>query len=111
MEESTLPMACTLSVGERPARQEMISRIGQAVQEVQERDSGYTYRFASDDLLPEIIRMIQAERQCCAFLRFRLSFEPGTGPFWLEITGPEGTKEFLGSWSLTVQAPPRTEEP
>ena len=101
IKESTIPVACSLSAGERPARQEMIARIGQAVQEVQECENGYAYRFASDELLPEIVRMIQAERQCCAFLQFRLTFVPGNGPLWLELTGPEGTREFLASWSLT----------
>ncbi len=38
---------------------------------------------------------IQLERQCCPFLRFQLTVEPGGGPIWLELTGPPGTREFL----------------
>jgi hypothetical protein len=39
--------------------------------------------------------LIQLERQCCPFLRFQLTGEPGGGPTWLELTGPAGTREFL----------------
>jgi hypothetical protein len=100
-DEKCIPVACTLAAEERPARREMIARIGRAVQEIQEREDGYAYRFDSDAILPDLAAMIQAERRCCAFLQFRMTFAPGNGPLWLEITGPEGTREFLGSWSLT----------
>ena len=39
--------------------------------------------------------MIDAERQCCRFLRFDLRVEPDVGPIALELTGPEGTEAFL----------------
>ena len=35
------------------------------------------------------------QRKCCSFLRFALVVAPGEGPVWLELTGPEGTKELL----------------
>lgn len=38
---------------------------------------------------------MENERQCCRFFRFRLTIEPDLGPFWLEVTGPPGVKEFL----------------
>jgi hypothetical protein len=28
-------------------------------------------------------------------MQFNLRIEPGSGPIWLELTGPEETKEFL----------------
>lgn len=36
-----------------------------------------------------------ARSQCCPFLRFQLTVEPGRGPIWLELTGPAGTREFV----------------
>ena len=39
--------------------------------------------------------MIDRLRLCCPFMRFRLTIEPGNGPALLELTGPEGTKDFL----------------
>jgi hypothetical protein len=39
--------------------------------------------------------VIDAERQCCRFLRFQLTVEPDLGPMWLEVAGPPGTADFL----------------
>jgi hypothetical protein len=39
--------------------------------------------------------LIDLERQCCPFLRFELKVLPANGPIWLELTGPEGTRDFL----------------
>ena len=46
---------------------------------------------------PTLATFIDLERRCCAFLRFRLTVEPGEGPIWLELTGPPGTREFLAA--------------
>ena len=39
--------------------------------------------------------MIDAERQCCRFLRFALTIEGNPGPISLELTGPDGTQRFF----------------
>ena len=49
----------------------------------------------SSATLDLITRAIDAERQCCRFLRFQLIVEPDLGTFVLELTGPAGTREFL----------------
>jgi hypothetical protein len=100
MNLSEVPIACTLTPDERPARRAMLHKVGQAVQKVEEREDGFAYRFASDAVLPELAEIVQLERQCCAFLRFTITAEPGAGPLWLEVTGPAGTKEFLRSFLL-----------
>jgi hypothetical protein len=57
---------------------------------------GYRWRFdPSADVLARAASTIDAERQCCRFLKFVLTVEPGGGSVWLEITGPEGTPTFL----------------
>jgi hypothetical protein len=48
-------------------------------------------------VLTAIAETINAERQCCRFLRFVVTVESGGGPLWLEITGPHGTPAFLES--------------
>ena len=95
MSADMIPVACSLNAEEFQERRELLAWIGQSVEEREERESGYAYRFASDMPLPKLLEIIHAERQCCPFFRFTLTFEPGNGPLWLEITGPEGTKEFL----------------
>jgi hypothetical protein len=49
------------------------------------------------DALSEILMVIDAERQCCRFLRFEISVEPDGGPIWLSLNGPRGTREFLSA--------------
>jgi hypothetical protein len=45
-------------------------------------------------MVPTIARVMDAERQCCRFLRFQLTVEPDGGPVLLDLTGPPGTREF-----------------
>ncbi len=100
MEISTLPVACSLTEPElRKRRTTVLQKVGQAVLEVVEAENGYAYRFPSDDeWLGELINLVRLERQCCPFLTFKISVEPGDGPVWLELTGPKGTKDFLSSF-------------
>ena len=71
---------------------------GQKMLEVKEIENGYIYRFTSDDdSLSQIINLVRLERRCCPFLQFRITVESGGGDAWLELTGAEGTKEFLSS--------------
>lgn len=92
-----LPIACTLTPGELAARKDELlpGLLARADERVPLAD-GCRYRFtSSSDLLAEIARVMDAERKCCQFLQFRLTIEPGLGPFWLEVTGPPGVREFL----------------
>jgi hypothetical protein len=52
---------------------------------------------ASEDTIALIARTIEAERHCCRFLRFRMTVEPNGGPVWLDLTGPAGTRDFVGA--------------
>ena len=94
-----LPIACTLLGAERQQRRtQVFDRVFSRVKETRPLDDGYAIRFTADDsALAELMQLIQLERQCCPFLRFRLTVEPGGGPVWLELTGPEGTRSFLES--------------
>jgi hypothetical protein len=92
-----LPIACTLAPVELAARREGLlpGLAARALSREVVRD-GVCWRFApSGELLSLIARVIDAERQCCPFLRFELTVEPGGGPLGLAVTGPAGTREFL----------------
>ena len=94
-----LPIACNLTDAEfQERRRAVLKTIKGAVVEVKELGNGYAYRFPSDEIwIPELTKLITFERACCLFLRFNLRLEPSGGPIWLELTGPEGTKDFLHS--------------
>ena len=92
-----LPIACTLTDAEfQQRRAGVLRRIREQVQSLKPLDAGYAFEFAADEaVLEDVFRLIQLERQCCAFLQFELTLEPGNGPVWLSLTGPDGTKAFL----------------
>ncbi len=92
-----LPIACTLTdAAFQQRRAGVLQRIQERVQSLKPLDTGYALQFAADEaVLEDVFRLIQLERQCCAFLQFELTIEPDHGPVWLSLTGPDGTKAFL----------------
>jgi hypothetical protein len=94
-----LPLACTLgptTISTRKA--ELLPGLLEKAETIQEIPEGYRLRFAaSSDTLQKIASVIDAERQCCRFLQFELTIEPGEGPMWLTLSGPAGTREFLAA--------------
>jgi hypothetical protein len=92
-----LPIVCTLQPGELNARaMALLPGVAKRARARIVIDGGYRLDFvASSELLRAIVDMIDAERQCCRFLRFRLTVEADGESLILDVTGPSGTKEFL----------------
>jgi hypothetical protein len=92
-----LPVACTLSEPELAQRRAgLFADLARRRQEARWLPEGISLRYRSEEgTLALLGEFIQLERQCCPFLRFQLTVEPGDGPIWLELTGPAGTREFL----------------
>ena len=94
-----LPIACELTPAELGVRrEEMLAGLLALAQERVTITNGLRWRFApTAEFLTAAVQMIDAERRCCRFLKFVLTVEPDSGDMWLEITGPEGTVEFLAT--------------
>jgi hypothetical protein len=94
-----LPITCELTPAELDARREgLLTGLLAQAQERITISNGLRWRFApSTEFLTAVAKAIDAERQCCRFLKFVLTIEPGSGAMWLEVTGPEGTAEFLAT--------------
>jgi hypothetical protein len=92
-----LPIICTLTPEALTARREgLLSSLLSRAHQREVMPDGVRLTFAAtSETLSAIARTIEAERQCCRFLRFTLTVEPDTGPVTLEITGPPGTQEFI----------------
>lgn len=92
-----LQIMCSLS--ERELGDRRRGSLAQLVASASERrflEDGAILAFsAPDDVLPLILQVVAAERQCCRFLHFQLTFEAGLGPLIVEISGPPGTRQFL----------------
>jgi len=101
MESSSVPpdpaVACLLTESElRERRRTVLADFRTSQLEVRDLPDGYAFRFAPGSReLAALAELIDLERRCCPFLRFRLTVEPAGGPLWLELTGPEGTREML----------------
>ncbi|HLA11811.1 MAG TPA: hypothetical protein VJ023_14590 [Pyrinomonadaceae bacterium] len=79
-------------------RRDVLQKVRNAVIETRELEDGYSYQLpASEEWLAELVQLVNLERQCCPFLRLSITVEPDNGPFWLELTGAAGTKDFLAS--------------
>jgi hypothetical protein len=97
MNDEALTVACRLTAAElQERRRSVLDVVRNAIQETVELKDGFAYRFPSNsDLIKQLATLVELERQCCPFLRFRTTVEAADGPIWLELTGPEGAKEFL----------------
>ncbi len=97
MDNGKLPIACLLPDAElQERRQDVLQKVSSAVTKIEEIDEGFRYRFSPGETrITELAKLVEFEHACCPFLRFRITVEPGDSPIWLELTGPEGTKEFL----------------
>ena len=94
-----LPIACTLTPDALAARRAgLLSDLLQRAKGREDLVDGLRLRFApTGETLATVARAVEAERHCCRFLRFRIVIEPDGGPILLELTGPQGTREFIGA--------------
>ena len=93
-----LPIACTLDSASLAARRDGL--LADLLKQTATREAllnGWRFTFApAPGTLELIARAIDAERQCCRFLTFELAVAADLGAFVLELSGPPGTREFLG---------------
>lgn len=90
-----LPVVCTLTPETIATRRAgMLPGLVRRAESREGTADGLRFRFASD-AWSAIATTVEAERQCCRFLRFDIAVEPNGGPIWLSLSGPAGTREFL----------------
>ena len=93
-----MPIVCTLGPAALRARREGLSELVRRAEDREEMSNGYRLRFpATEGMLPDIARTVDAERQCCRFLGFSITVEADGGPIVLELTGPPGAREFVSA--------------
>jgi hypothetical protein len=100
----TLPIACSLRPEDLHGRNaDLLPGLFRRAIGTESLPNGIRLLFnASSEALQAIASTIDAERQCCRFLRFELTLEPDAGPICLTLTGPAGTAEFLSALSASA---------
>jgi hypothetical protein len=93
--EKTPLLACALTTPElRQRKATILEGLRTSVLGVVELESGYSYTFpGTDAMVREVSEFIVTERACCGFFTFTLVVEEGS--LRLDLTGPEGVKEFI----------------
>src|SRR5687767_5257761 len=88
-------LTCKLTSPElQKRRSTVIAELKTLIQSREALRDGLAFTFPSDDnVLDKLIAFIKSERLCCEFFSYRLIIDAGHAT--LEITGPEGTIEFL----------------
>jgi hypothetical protein len=98
MHAQDAPLACLVDAIPEKQRTAHFARLsdlfGTQVQEIKKVPRGYAFRFEPESL-DRLAQFVSRERLCCPFLTFTIAIASGGGPVWLEMTGPEGTREFL----------------
>ena len=94
-----LPIACdmtALNVAQRERQQVLMVKFHASIQETEELDDGYAFRFEADAAtILAAAEFITIERLCCPFLTFELAVGAAGDPLWLKISGREGVKQFI----------------
>jgi hypothetical protein len=94
-ESRNLPVVCTLTpeaIATRKAA--LLPRLVQRAMSRENATDGVRLRLPAD-AWSALATTVEAERQCCRFLRFEITVEADGGPISLSLTGPPGTREFL----------------
>jgi 2-methylcitrate dehydratase PrpD len=92
-----LPVVCTLTPATIAARQAaLLPGLVERAESREDTPESLRLKFPSD-ALSAILATVDAERQCCRFLRFEITVEPDGGPIWVNLAGPPGTREFLSA--------------
>ena len=96
-ENSTAELSCKLTTPELQLRRAtVLTSLQKQILEKKELLNGYAFKFNdSDKILDELTEFIKTERACCDFFTFNLSAAGDKSEIWLELTGPEGAKEFI----------------
>lgn len=94
-----LPIVCALTPAALKARREgLLSDLLARADAREDLPDGLRLRLPpAPDTLTAIARAIDAERECCRFLRFVVTVEPDGGPITIDLSGPPGTREFVAA--------------
>jgi hypothetical protein len=90
-------LSCKLTTPELQLRKRtVIARLKTLVLEKAETPTGFRYKFHGSDTTLDLLNdFIKTERLCCDFFVFTLTASNDQQAAWLELSGPDGTKEFI----------------
>jgi hypothetical protein len=90
-------LACRLTTPELQQRKKtVIKELKGLVLEKEEVANGYRYKFEGTDANLDLLNnFVKTERLCCPFFEFRVTVPGDSKHCWLELSGPNGVKDFI----------------
>jgi hypothetical protein len=90
-------IACLLSEREQAQRGDAVAHeLFPGAEAIDELPDGYAYRFPADEpWTTRVLEFVAAERRCCPFFTFELTFAPHGAALWLRLRGSEAIKVFI----------------
>jgi hypothetical protein len=90
-------LSCKLTTPEmKEHKRTVVQELKKLILETVETEGGFKYRFEGSDKILDLLNgFIKTERQCCDFFVFNLMVSSVEDAAWLELSGPEGTKDFI----------------
>jgi hypothetical protein len=91
-----LPVACSLSAAELRERGEENLALFSQARRARELADGYAFAFAgADGEVEQLLRFVLAERACCPFWSFDLTFVSPHADVWLAVRGNDEAKALV----------------
>lgn len=90
-------LTCKLTTPELQQRKRtVIAELKGLVKERNETTNSVRYKFESSDKnIDLVLSFMKTERLCCDFFEFQLELNSGSDFMWLELSGPDGVKDFI----------------
>jgi hypothetical protein len=81
---------------ERARYGQLVEVLRHAVQKRRELPDGYAFQMDTKQIgTDQLAEWIELERQCCPFFEFEIRWTRQNGAVWLNLSGPEGVKDFI----------------
>lgn len=94
--QDEVALVCSLTPAELEVRGGEISLMASHVRAIEETHDGYRFAFPAEaEGIPDLLAFILAERACCPFFTFELTFPSPHKDIWLTIRGHEGVKPLV----------------
>jgi hypothetical protein len=104
---SNVPLACSLSAAELRVRGAENAALFARSHSAQELSDGYSFVFpASEECARDLLEFVLAERACCPFFTFELTFAAPHESIQLAVRGREGVKEIMREGVISRLAAP-----
>ena len=96
---TTSVLTCNINgipLQERARYGQLVEVLRHAVQKRRELPDGYAFQMDTKQIgTDQLAEWIELERQCCPFFEFEIRWTRQNGAVWLNLSGPEGVKDFI----------------